>query len=225
MAIEIIHNPDKAHKIMNFVRYQESDKYTDTIMLVKDDGRALVRMERNKSAKGAWVEITMHSTAPAQEDLLKRMMNAIEKQAIAVPDVNELNIFIEPKHHETLVTIGWKPNKMPHTGKDGKIGMYKDLNQSYPNKERERVSIVDLGFKVRTLNILKDSGIENLHQLLRVSKDSLRKMKHCGEKTIEDVQQFFDKNGYEWGHEKLVRKDASWWRGWQLEGDVEDEII
>ena len=71
------------------------------------------------------------------------------------------------------------------------------------------VKIIDLGFSVRVLNCLRSADIETLGDLLRVSPTSLLKLRNFGRKSLRELDEFFARNGYEWGSENLVPRDPS----------------
>lgn len=71
------------------------------------------------------------------------------------------------------------------------------------------VKIIDLPFSVRVLNCLRSADIETLGDLLRVSPTSLLKLRNFGRKSLRELDEFFAKNGYEWGSENLVPRDPS----------------
>ena len=66
-----------------------------------------------------------------------------------------------------------------------------------------------LGFSTRVLTCLRSVGIETLGDLLRVSPTSLLKLRNFGRKSLRELDEFFARNGYEWGSENLVPRDPS----------------
>ena len=67
--------------------------------------------------------------------------------------------------------------------------------------------LYDLGFSVRVLNCLKSADIETLGDLLRVSPTSLLKIQNFGKKSLDEIREFFEKRGYEFGNESLAYRN------------------
>ena len=65
------------------------------------------------------------------------------------------------------------------------------------------VKLIDLGFSVRVLNCLKSANIKTLGDLLRVSASSLLKIEGFGKKSLDEIREFYEKHGYEFGSERL----------------------
>lgn len=66
------------------------------------------------------------------------------------------------------------------------------------------VKIIDLGFSGRVLNCLKSAGIETLGDLLRVSPTGLLKIMNFGKKSLDEIREFYEKHGYNFGNESLA---------------------
>ena len=58
--------------------------------------------------------------------------------------------------------------------------------------------IKDLPLKVRTMNILRMSDISTLGDLLKIGKMGLLKLRNCGPKTRNDIEEFMKNNGLSW---------------------------
>ena len=65
--------------------------------------------------------------------------------------------------------------------------------------------IVELGFSVRLINCLKGAGIETLNELLRINAASLLLLQNFGKKTLQELQKYYEENGYTFGNEYLER--------------------
>ena len=77
-------------------------------------------------------------------------------------------------------------------------------------QERKEVKIdspriVELGFSVRLINCLKSAGIETLNELLRINAASLLLLPNFGKKTLQELQKYYEENGYTFGNEYLER--------------------
>ena len=74
-------------------------------------------------------------------------------------------------------------------------------------------SVCELGLSVRVVNCLKRVDIETLGDLLRVYRTDLLKVQYFGMKSLRELDEFFARNGYEWGSERLVPrcKDDDIW--------------
>lgn len=71
--------------------------------------------------------------------------------------------------------------------------------------------LYELGFSTRVLGALRDVGILTLDDLLRVKKIALLKLRNIGKKSIHEINDFYERNGYEWGTEDL---EAYWTGGY-----------
>lgn len=71
--------------------------------------------------------------------------------------------------------------------------------------------ITELGLSGRVLGALKGVGILTLDDLLRVKKIALLKLRNIGKKSIHEINEFYERNGYEWGTEDL---EAYWTGGY-----------
>lgn len=58
--------------------------------------------------------------------------------------------------------------------------------------------IKELPLKVRTMNILRMSDISTLGDLLKIGKMGLLKLRNCGPKTRNDIEEFMKNNGLSW---------------------------
>lgn len=58
--------------------------------------------------------------------------------------------------------------------------------------------IKELPLKVRTMNILRMSDISTLGDLLKIGKMGLLKLRNCGPKTRNDIEEFMKNNGLTW---------------------------
>ena len=58
--------------------------------------------------------------------------------------------------------------------------------------------IKDLPLEVRTMNILRISDICTLGDLLKIGKMGLLKLRNCGPKTRNDIEEFMENNGLSW---------------------------
>lgn len=58
--------------------------------------------------------------------------------------------------------------------------------------------IKELPLKVRTMNILRMSDISTLGDLLKIGKMRLLKLRNCGPKTRNDIEEFMKNNGLSW---------------------------
>lgn len=58
--------------------------------------------------------------------------------------------------------------------------------------------IKELPLKVRTMNILRMSDISTLGDLLKIGKMGLLKLRNCGPKTRNDIEEFMENNGLSW---------------------------
>ena len=58
--------------------------------------------------------------------------------------------------------------------------------------------IKDLPLEVRTMNILRMSDISTLGDLLKIGKMGLLKLRNCGPKTRNDIEEFMKNNGLSW---------------------------
>ena len=60
-------------------------------------------------------------------------------------------------------------------------------------------SILDLGFSVRTLNCLKSADCETVADIVRFQANELLCFRNFGKKSLQEIQDFFDLNGLEFG--------------------------
>lgn len=60
-------------------------------------------------------------------------------------------------------------------------------------------SILDLGFSVRTLNCLKFADCETVADIVRFQANELLRFRNFGKKSLQEIQDFFDLNGLEFG--------------------------
>ena len=80
----------------------------------------------------------------------------------------------------------------------------KDAKAKYSTKEIIAFAdffnkeIKDLPLKVRTMNILRMSDISTLGDLLKIGKMGLLKLRNCGPKTRNDIEEFMKNNGLSW---------------------------
>lgn len=63
--------------------------------------------------------------------------------------------------------------------------------------------LYELGFSTRVLTCLRSADIETLGDLLRVSPTSLLKIQNFGKKSLDEIREFYEKNGYNFGSERL----------------------
>ena len=62
-------------------------------------------------------------------------------------------------------------------------------------KLSEDISVDELPLQTRTVNALKKSGIETLHQLAEKSDEELADIKNVGEKSLTEVKELLEKEG------------------------------
>lgn len=60
----------------------------------------------------------------------------------------------------------------------------------------EEILIDELGFETRTINALKKGGIRTLADLINTPEDQLFKIRNLGEKSIRNILDFLDREGY-----------------------------
>lgn len=65
----------------------------------------------------------------------------------------------------------------------------------------------EIGLSIRVINCLRGADIETLGDLLRVYRTDLLKLRNFGRKSLRELDEFFARNGYEWGSERLVPRD------------------
>ena len=66
-----------------------------------------------------------------------------------------------------------------------------------PNvKTGEDFSVEDLPLQTRTINALKKSKINTLHELAKKTNEELEDIKNIGEKSLQEIKDLLDKEGY-----------------------------
>jgi len=58
------------------------------------------------------------------------------------------------------------------------------------------VSVEELPLQTRTINALKKSKIMSLHELAKKSNEELEDIKNIGEKSLQEIKDLLDKEGY-----------------------------
>ena len=59
--------------------------------------------------------------------------------------------------------------------------------------------LVNLDFKVRTLNILHAANVDTVRELVRLNKTDLLKLRHAGKHTLWEIDDFIKDNNLQWG--------------------------
>lgn len=73
------------------------------------------------------------------------------------------------------------------------------------SEDVKKTRLIDLSFSVRLINCLKGAGIETLNELLRINAASLLLLPNFGKKTLQELQKYYEENGYTFGNEYLER--------------------
>lgn len=73
--------------------------------------------------------------------------------------------------------------------------------------EEARTDVGSLSFTVRTVNCLHSARINTLEDLLRVKRRDLLKIRNFGKKSLRELDEFFERNGFTWGCEALLQID------------------
>lgn len=100
-----------------------------------------------------------------------------------------INKFNNNQKNETLIQKEYEYGQNREKVIKDVSGNYPELdkNNNSPYRELESVSIDNLNLSVRTYNVLRRNGIDNVGLLLNVSEEALLKMKNMGRISVDEI--------------------------------------